>query len=160
RNPRERILLIAPTAADVRETILEGPSGLLNCYPPNARPEYNPSRHLIAFPSGAIGITRSADEPERLRGPQFTKFCADELAAWNYPREAWDQIMFGFRMRSKQLQGCITTTPKPIDTIKELIARPDTVLTRGSTFENRSNLSETYFRRVIEPYIGTRIGRQ
>jgi|SRR5579859_141695 len=159
-DPNERILMIAPTADDVRSVMIEGPSGLLSCYPPGAKPEFNSSRHLIQFPSGAVGITRSADEPERLRGPQFTKFWADELCAWNYPQEAWDQIMFGFRLKSAKLQGIITTTPKPLPVLKGIIADESTVITRGSSYDNRDNLSETYYRKVIRPYEGTRLGRQ
>lgn len=160
QNPNERILMIAPTADDVRSTMIEGPSGLLNCYPPHEKPEHNPSRHLVRFQSGAIGITRSADEPERLRGPQFTKFWADELCAWNYPQQAWDQIMFGFRLKVKQLQGVITTTPKPLKVFKELVKNANTVVTRGSSYDNRDNLSSQYYKAVILPYEGTRLGRQ
>ncbi len=155
-----RILLVGPTISDVRDTMIEGPSGLLSCYPPGQRPFYEPSKHLITFPSGAIGITRSADEPERLRGPQFNKFWFDELAACQYAKEAWDQIMFGFRMKTRDLQGAITTTPKPLDIIKKLIANPSCVVTRGNSYENRLNLSDAWFSEVIEPYEGTRLGRQ
>ena len=159
-EPKQRILLIAPTASDVREVMLEGPSGLLNCYPPDRRPEYNPSRHLLRFPSGAIGFTRSADEPERLRGPQFTKFWADELCAWNFAPEAWEQIMFGLRLPSARIQGIVTTTPKPLKVFKEILAGANTVVTHGSSYENRANLSQLFFDNVIKPYEGTRIGRQ
>jgi phage terminase large subunit-like protein len=159
-DPNARILMIAPTTADVREVMIEGESGLMQCYPPDRRPIYNSSRHLVLFPSGAIGITRSADEPERLRGPQFNKFWADEFCAWNYPQEAWEQLSFGFRVRSAKLQGVITTTPKPIKIFRELLAGEDTVITGGSSYENRSNLADAYFNRVIRPYEGTRLGRQ
>lgn len=159
-DPTARILMVASVASDVREVMIEGPSGLMACYPPGERPDYNPSRHLVTFPSGAIGITRSADEPERLRGPQFTKFWADELAAWRFAQQAWDQIMFGFRLKSKNLQGIITTTPKPIQVVRDLIAKEATVITRGSSYDNRANLSQTYFHEVIRPYEGTRLGRQ
>ena len=159
-NPDERILMIAPTAGDVRDTMIEGPSGLLQCYPLSPRPEYEPSKQRILFPSGATGILRSADAPERLRGPQFTKFWADEICAWQFLQQAWDQIMFGFRVKSSALQGVITTTPKPVKVLKELMRNPRTVTTRGSSYENRSNLSETYFQEVIAPYEGTRLGRQ
>jgi phage terminase large subunit-like protein len=159
-DPNARILMIAPTVADVRDVMIEGPSGLLQCYPSARRPIFTSSRHLVEFPSGAVGITRSADEPERLRGPQFTKFWADEICAWNYPKEAFDQIMFGFRVITPDLRGIITTTPKPIKTLKEIVAAPDTVITRGSSYENRANLSERYYSRVIAPYEGTRLGRQ
>lgn len=160
KDPKARILLISPTTADVRDVMIEGPSGLMASYPGHERPVYYPTRHLIQFPSGAIGITRSADEPERLRGPQFTKFWADELCAWRYPQEAWDQIMFGFRVVTPDLQGVITTTPKPIKTLKEIIGDPDTVVTRGSSYENRANIAAKYYSKVIAPYEGTRLGRQ
>lgn len=159
-NANERILMIAPTAGDVRDTMIEGPSGLLQCYPPSPRPIYEPSKKRLLFPSGATGILRSADAPERLRGPQFTKFWADEICAWQFLQQAWDQIMFGFRVKSAALQGVITTTPKALKVLKELLANPRTVTTRGSSYENRSNLSETYFQEVIAPYEGTRLGRQ
>ncbi len=159
-DPTERILMIAPTASDVRDVMIEGPSGLMSCYPESSRPVYFPTRHLVQFPSGAIGITRSADEPERLRGPQFRKFWFDELAAVSDPQAAWDQVMFGFRLPDANLQGLITTTPKPIPVIKKLIANRKTVLTRGSSDENRSNLSPDFIADVIEPYRGTRLGRQ
>lgn len=159
-NPKERILLVAPTAADVRDVMIEGPSGLMSCYPADSRPIYLPTRHLIVFPSGAIGITRSADEPERLRGPQFTKFWADELCAWKYIEEAWAQIQFGFRLPGDSLKGVITTTPKPFKTLKWLAAHKKTVVTHGSSYENRTNLSPDYFADVIAPYEGTRLGRQ
>lgn len=152
--------MIAPTASDVRDVMIEGESGLMACYPPHRRPVYYPTRHLVEFPSGAIGITRSADEPERLRGPQFRKFWADELCAWRFHQQAWDQIMFGFRKKGAELQGVITTTPKPIKLIKWLIANQKTVITRGSSYENRANLAEEYYLDVIAPYEGTRLGRQ
>lgn len=159
-DPDERILMIAPVASDVREVMIEGPSGLMSCYPEGQKPRYNPSRHLVTFPSGAIGITRSADEPERLRGPQFTKFWADELCAWRFVEDAWDQIMFGFRLKTPKLRGIITTTAKPIKVLKQLIIDPSTVITRGSSYDNRANLSDQYFKKVIAPYEGTRLGRQ
>jgi phage terminase large subunit-like protein len=166
RDPTERILMIAPVASDVREVMIEGPSGIMACYPPGpsgcggTRPDYNPSRHLLTFPSGAVGITRSADEPERLRGPQFTKFWWDEPCACRFADEAWDQISFGFRLPTPNLRGVITTTPKPIPVMRKLLANRSTVVTRGTSYDNRGNLSDDWFKDVIEPYEGTRLGRQ
>ncbi len=159
-DPTERILMIAPTASDVRDVMIEGPSGLMSCYPPTNRPVYFPTRHLVQFPSGAIGITVSADEPDRIRGKQFRKFWFDELAACQYAREAWDQVMFGFRLPDADLQGLVTTTPKPIEVLKSIIANPKTVITRGSSDENKANLSPDYISDIIDPYRGTRLGRQ
>lgn len=159
-DPTERILMIAPTASDVRDVMIEGPSGLMSCYPFGRRPVYLPTRHLVIFPSGAIGITISADEPERLRGKQFRKFWFDEAAACQYHQEVWDQLMFGFRQVDAPLKGLITTTPKPIKLLKTLIANPRTVITRGSSDENAANLSPAFISDVIDPYRGTRLGRQ
>lgn len=160
QNANERILMIAPTASDVREVMIEGPSGLMSCYPPNEKPIYNPTRHLVTFPSGAIGITRSADEPERLRGPQFTKFWADELAAWRFVDEAWEQLVYGLRLPGPAIRGLISTTPKPIKVFKEIVADVDTVITRGSSYANRANLSDVFYKKIIKPREGTRLGRQ
>lgn len=159
-DPEARILMVAPTAADVYEVMIYGESGLMACYPPDRRPSYNSSHHEISFPSGAVGITRSAEEPERLRGPQFTKFWFDELAACQKAQAAWDQIMYGFRIPTPKLRGLITTTPKPIETLKSIIANPLTVVTRGSSDENMANLAPEYITQVIDPYRGTRLGRQ
>ena len=159
-DPEERILIVGPTSKDVRETMIEGPSGLLSCYPPTRRPKWNASDGEILFPSGAVGITRAAIEPERLRGPQFRKFWLDEWCACRYPQEVWDQIMFGFRMPSPALRGVITNTPKPIEPLKQLIKHPRCVVTRGSSDDNRANLSPEFYRSVIDKYRGTRLGRQ
>lgn len=160
KDPNERILLIAPTIEDVQGVQIDGPSGLMSCYPPNRRPVYNASRHIITFPSGAIGITRPASEPERLRGPQFTKFWWDESCACRYEKQVYDQIMFGFRLPSDNLRGLITTTPKPSETIKKIRANPKTVISKFSSDENALNLSPDYISSVIDPYRGTRLGRQ
>lgn len=155
------IHLIAPTAADIRKVMVEGPNGgLLSCYPPSERPHYEPSKgHLITWANGNLAYCFSADEPERLRGPQCCRYWADELASWRFGQEAWDNLMFGFRI-GDDIRGVITTTPKPIKLLKSIIANEDTVITRGSTYDNRKNLSEKFFRTVVKPYEGTRIGRQ
>ena len=160
-DPKARILIIGPTWGDVVDVMVEGESGIMACYAPDAaKPIFLPSKKRIIFPNGARAILRSADEPNRLRGPQFNKFWADELCAWQYPQEAWDQIQFGFRVITKALRGIITTTPKPIPTLKALIKKAETVTTRGSSYENRANIADIYFKTVIAPYEGTRLGRQ
>lgn len=155
------IHLIAATAADIRKVMIEGPSGgLLSCYPPDQRPNYEPSKgHLITWPNGNVGYCFSADEPERLRGPQCCRYWADELATWRFGQEAWDNLMFGFRL-GDQLRGVITTTPKPIKLLKSIISDSSTVVTRGSTYDNRRNLSPQFFETVVKRYEGTRLGRQ
>lgn len=152
------IHIVAPTAADVRTVMIEGPSGLLSCYPPAERPAYEPSRRLITWPNGNTALTFSADEPERLRGPQCCAFWADEIAAWRFLEEAWDNLLFGFRLGKPR--GVITTTPKPRKIVRDLVADPACVVTRGSTYENRANLAPEFFRTIIGRYEGTRLGRQ
>lgn len=158
-NPQEKIHLIGPTSAAVRSVMIEGPSGLLSCYPPYRRPHYEPTRHRITFPSGAIGETFSADEPERLRGPACSKYWADEPCAWRFLDEAWDNHMFGFRL-GDDTRGICTTTPKPLKWLKNLIADPGTLITRHSSHENRVNLAPAFFESIVSKYEGTRIGRQ
>lgn len=169
----KRIALVAPTAADVRKVMVEGESGLLAISPPWNRPLFEPSKLQLTWPNGAIAQLFSAEEPERLRGPQCDTFWADELAAWKKLQDTWDMLQFGFRLGSDP-RGVITTTPKPLPIIKELMAdnrelaevkRGDkwngqTVITRGSTYENRANLAPKFFQQVVSTYEGTRLGRQ
>jgi phage terminase large subunit-like protein len=155
---RRRIALVAPTAADARDVMVEGESGLLAIGPPQERPHYEPTKRRLTWPNGAIATTYSADEPERLRGPQHDWAWCDELASWRYP-EAWDMLMFGLRLGSDP-RVVVTTTPKPIKIIRELIADPTTVITRGSTYDNRANLAPAFLVQIIRKYEGTRLGRQ
>ncbi|WP_394847389.1 terminase family protein [Pendulispora brunnea] len=157
-----RIALVARSAADVRDTMLQGESGLLAICPPWNRPRYIPSKRLVLWPSGARAHCYSAEEPSLLRGPQFHLAWADELAAWRY-QETWDQLQFGLRLRhrsGREPRVVVTTTPRPTRLIRDLVADPHTVVTGGSTFENQANLASNFFRQIISKYAGTRLGRQ
>lgn len=153
-----RIALVAPTAADVRHVMVQGESGILSVFPPHQRPVYNPSIRTVIFHTGAIATTYSADEPERLRGPQHQVAWADELAAWRYP-DAWDQLCFGLRLGSDP-RAVITTTPKPVRLIRDLVKDPNCVVTRGSTWDNAGNVAPAYLDTILARYRGTRLGRQ
>jgi len=159
-----RVALIGPTAADVRDVMLEGDSGLLNVCPPWDKVKYESSKRRVTWGrGGSVAFCYSAEEAERLRGPQHHIGWADELCAWADPQATWDMLMFGMRlMRRKDLppQVCVTTTPKPRDPMTALIKAKTTLLTTGSTYENRDNLAPTFFDSVIENYAGTRLGRQ
>jgi len=160
----KRIALVAPTAADVRKTMVEGESGILAISPPWNRPLFEPSKLQLTWPNGAIAQLFSAEEPERLRGPQCDTFWADELAAWKKLQETWDMLQFGFRLGSDP-RGCITTTPKPLQIVKTLVRDDrakggETAVTRGSTYDNRANLAPKFFEQVVTKYEGTRLGRQ
>jgi phage terminase large subunit-like protein len=155
-----RIALVAATAADARDVLVEGASGILSVVPPWRRPIYEPSKRRLTWTNGAIATTYSAEEPDRLRGPQNDAAVCDELASWSRP-ETWDMLQFGLRL-GRNPRCLVATTPRPIKLICELLAREgrDVVVTRGSTYENRANLTPGFFDQVIQKYEGTRRGRQ
>lgn len=153
-----RICLIGPTTADVRDVMIEGESGILSVCPPWNRPKYEPSKRRVTWPNGAIATTYSAEEPERLRGPQHDALWGDELASWRYP-ETWDMAQMGLRL-GKFPRSVVTTTPKPVKLVRRILADPTTAITRGSTYDNAANLAESFIHSIQEAYEGTRLGRQ
>jgi phage terminase large subunit-like protein len=153
-----RLALVAPTAGDARDVMVEGESGILAISRPWERPRYEPSKRRLTWPNGAIATLFSADEPERLRGPQHDVAWCDELASWRYP-EAWDMLMFGLRLGTDP-RVVVTTTPRPVKLLRELIADPTVVVTRGTTYENRANLAPVFLGQIVRKYQGTRLGRQ
>ena len=159
-EPGTRWLVAAPTSSDVRGTCFEGDSGLLNVIPSPLVADYNKAYHELKLVNGSLIKGIPASEPERFRGPQFHGAWLDELAAWEYIQDAWDQIQFGVRLGQKT-RTVITTTPRPKDLILELLGRDgdDVVVTTASTYENLENLSEN-FRKQILQYEGTKLGRQ
>jgi len=160
RQPNTRWLVAAPTSSDVRATCFEGDSGLMSVIPPSLIADYNKALHELRLTNGSLIKGIPASEPERFRGPQFHGAWCDELAAWDYLQEAWDQIMFGVRL-GKQTRIICTTTPKPKDLIMELIGRKgdDVVVTTASTYANIDNLSDNFQRQILQ-YEGTKLGRQ
>lgn len=150
--------IIGATADDARDIMIEGESGILAICSDAERPEYIPSKRRLEWPNGARTLIFTADEPERLRGKQHMKLWLDELASWRYP-EAYEQAMLGLRLGDLP-QAVVTTTPKPVKIIRDLMADPGTVTTHGSTYDNRANLAPGFFSRIIRRYEGTRLGRQ
>ena len=153
-----RIGLVAPTSGDARDVMVEGESGLLAVSPPWDMPVYEPSKRRVTWRNGARATLYSADEPDRLRGPQHDLVWGDEIATWRYP-EAMDNLLMGLRLGTHPV-GVFTTTPKPVRLVKELIADPTCVVTRGSTYANIGNLAPVFIRTVLRRYEGTRKGRQ
>ena len=156
-----RIALIGATSADVRDTMVEGETGILRTAPAWTKLVYEPSRRQITWPNGSIAQTFSAEEPDRLRGPQFHYGWLDELAAFPNDDEIWNMFMFGLRL-GQQPRCIITTTPRPKKLIRSLIARDgvDVAVVKGSTFENAENLAPGFLEAVKRRYQNTRIGRQ
>lgn len=151
--------LIGPTAASTRDVMVLGESGLLNIFPEGERPTYEPSKARVTFANGATAHLFSAEEPDRLRGPQHDAIWADELAAWAKPSDTWSMAMMGLRL-GKNPRVVVTTTPKPIALVKTLAKDPHTHLTRGRTLDNAANLPSAFLEQILSTYQGTRLGRQ
>jgi len=156
-----RIAFIGETAADTRDVMVEGDSGILSVYPSGEAPKYEPSKRRLTWPNGAVATLFNATEPGQLRGPQFDCAWSDELAKWRYARPTFDQLQFGLRLGDNP-QQIITTTPRPIEVIKSIIAGGEGVvaLTHGNTMDNASNLAAKFLKKIIAKYAGTRMGRQ
>lgn len=153
-----RPALVAPTAGDARDIMVEGESGILAVSPPWFRPVYEPSKRRLTWPNGARATLYSADEPDRLRGPQHDFAWGDEVAAWRYP-DAYDQLMFGLRLGAHP-RAVFTTTPKPVLLVRSIVKDPTCIISRGSTYENRANLAPAFLQKIVAKYEGTRLGRQ
>jgi len=154
-----RIALVAETEAEAREVMIEGESGILAISPEYSRPLYEPSKRRLTWRNGAMATAYSGDEPDQLRGPQHDAAWADEPAKWKNPRETWDNLELGLRVGARP-RIVATTTPRPIQWLRQLLKDPMTVVTRGSTFDNRENLSSSFVQHMLRRYDGTRLGRQ
>jgi phage terminase large subunit-like protein len=153
-----RVALVGETAADAREVMVEGDSGILACAPPWNRPRHEKTRRRLLWANGAIASCYSAEDPEQLRGPQHDAAWADEVAKWRYA-DAWDQLMLGLRLGTDP--RCVaTTTLRPKRWIKTLLEDPAVAVTGGTSFENAANLAPGFLAHMRRRYAGTRLGRQ
>lgn len=156
--PGSRGVIIAATSGDVRDVIIEGESGILSISPDDFMPNYEPSKRRLTWSNGSMAYLRSADRPDRLRGPQCHWAICDELAAWRYP-SAWDQLLFGLRLGDDP-RVAVATTPRPTPIIKSLVNDETVAVVTGSTYENRDALAPVYFDEIIRRYEGTTLGQQ
>ncbi len=159
KYPGCRIALVAETAADARDVMIKGDSGLLNCDPTLSEDSWSPTNRCLTWPNGSKAYTYNGTTPDQLRGPQHHFAWVDELAKFEYMQDAWDQVQFGLRL-GEHPQCLVTTTPRPLPLIKKLVADPDTVVTNGSTLDNADNLAKNTVKQLYERYGGTRLGRQ
>jgi phage terminase large subunit-like protein len=153
------IALIGQSIEEVQKVMIEGESGILRCYPPGRGPIWQPSKNILRWNSGAMATVFSASEPDKLRGPNHDFFWADELAKYSYPQETWDNLQLGLRLGDHP-RGIVTTTPRPISTLRDIVKDPTTYITRGSTYENAANLAPKALQKFRDTYEGTRLGRQ
>ena len=151
-----QIALVAETQKDLEEVMVPR---LLSIYPPGEAPSvrYKPVR--LTWPSGATALGYNGTEPNQLRGPEFDTAWVDELAKYRYARETWDMLQFTMRSGDDP-RVFVSTTPRPIPVLKEIMADAGTVITKGSTFDNAANLPAGFLRKIRERYEGTRLGRQ
>lgn len=173
RNPGCRYAIVAPTSADSRKTCFEGESGLLARCPPELVDNWNRGEQILTMTNGSMFQGYSAEEPDRLRGPQHHRAWCDELAAWRYLDKTLDNLLMGLRL-GENPRVVATTTPRPIKRIKEIVserynympgmpmpkADGTTYLDTVSTYANRDNLPRIFLDTILKRYEGTRLGRQ
>ncbi len=153
----QRIALVGRTPADARDVMVEGESGILSVFPPNLKPDYEPSKRRITFYTGAVATVYSSENPDQLRGPQQDTAWVDELGTFKH-QEAFDNLQLGLRLGNPR--QIVTTTPRPVRVLRDLLEETDAVVTRGTSYENRANLAPAFYRQVIARYEGTRRGQQ
>ncbi len=154
----DQIALVGETLGDVREVMIDGPSGIATvCL--RDPPRYEATRRRLLWSSGAVAQAFSSEDPDSLRGPQFAAAWCDEAAKWKHAENVFDMLQFGLRLgpRPKQI---ITTTPKPTPLLRRLMADPNVTLTRMPTLDNAENLAAGFMKIMNRRYAGTRLGRQ
>lgn len=153
-----RIGIVAPTAGDARDVMVEGESGVMDCHPNSTRPIYEPSKRRLTWSNGAQATVYSGEKPDRLRGPQHDLVWIDEPASMPLGEETLDNARFGLRLGSPKL--IVTGTPKPRPWLRRLMDEPTTIVTTGSTYDNINNLAPEFIELVLGRYEGTRLGLQ
>lgn len=158
-NDCVRCVAIAPTQNDCRTVMFEGESGLLRVIPEFFLQKYRADVLELELINGSIIYGKSAEKPDRLRGPQYHFGWCDEIASWQRLQDTWDNYKFGLRLGTAP-KTILTTTPRPIPFIKAKLKDPRTIVSRGSTFENAANLAPSALKVFEAVYAGTRKGQQ
>lgn len=154
-----RIALVGASIHEARAIMVEGVSGLLSLHAPSGTPRFEVSKHRLTWPNGAQATLFGANQFERLRGPQFDAAWIDELAKFRRPEEVWNQLMLGMRL-GEHPRCVVTTTPRPLPFLKELLKREDVAVTRGTTFDNAAHLPPHFLEDMKQCFEGTRLGFQ
>ncbi|MDP1553962.1 MAG: terminase family protein, partial [Hyphomonas sp.] len=154
-----RVALVAPNFSDVREVMIEGPSGLIWTSAKADRPAWQPSRHRLEWDSGAVAYGFSAEDPDSLRGPQFDLAWCDEAGAWPRGEAVWDNLQLALRLGPHPL-AMVTTTPRATALIRRLKADPMVVETITRMADNAANLAPGFVDVMQAAYGGTQLGRQ
>lgn len=155
----KRIALVAPTLHDARTVMIEGESGLCNLGQTSEfQPVYHSSKRELEWPNGAVAHVFSAEEPDRLRGPQFELAWCDEIAAWKDGETVWDTLQMGLRLGAHP-QCVATTTPRPVPLVNRLV-KGEAIVTRAGTAANEANLADSFLAEMQRTYGGTVLARQ
>ncbi|MEO8531393.1 MAG: terminase family protein [Deltaproteobacteria bacterium] len=159
RGKCRNVALVGETYDQVRSVMIEGPSGILACTPPDRMPAWIAGKRQLVWPNGAVATAYSAHEPENLRGPQFDAAWADELAKWKKSEDVWDMLQFALRLGDDP-RAMVTTTPRNVPVLKRLVASPSTVMTHAKTEANAAYLAESFLTEVRERYANSWLARQ
>lgn len=158
-HPRVRCGVVGATQDDTRSVCFEGESGLLAVIPKSLIIRYNSQKLELWLWNGSVIQGVSAEKPDRLRGKQFHRVWCDELASWTRLMGTWDNLEMCLRLGDDP-QCIITTTPRPIDFLRNMVKNPRCRVTTGNTFENAANLAASSLQMYREVYEGTRKGQQ
>lgn len=157
--PGARLALVAATYHEGRAVMIDGDSGLRAISPVGYRPRWNSSLRRLIWKNGSQAFLYSAEEPETLRGPQHHAAWCDELAKWPHADDTWMNLNMGLRLGDTP-RIMVTTTPRPIRLVKELLEADGTVVTRGTTQENAAFLPRAFLDTVYATWGKSRLGRQ
>jgi phage terminase large subunit-like protein len=158
-----RVGLVGRTLGEAVKIMVQGQSGIMAVTPPEERPVFIENKRLLVWPNGAVGDIYTSEEPNGMRGPGLDLVWGDELAAWIKLEESWTQIDMMLRNTGPlgdPARAVLTTTPRPLKTVRALLKDPMARVTRGSTYENAQNLDPVWLQKLLDTYEGTRTGRQ
>lgn len=156
---RRRMALVGETFDQVRDVMIEGPSGIRACSPPDRRPEWLATRRLLRWPNGAEAQAFSASQPEALRGPQFDGAWCDELAKWRRGEATWANLGLALRL-GEAPQALVTTTPRRMPLLKRILEAEGTAVTRAPTLANAANLAPDFLAAMTREFGASAFARQ
>lgn len=159
-TPTARIALVGGSIDDVRQVMIEGPSGLIAVAQTGESVRWRAAQGEVQFASGARAFAYSAGMPERLRGPEHDLAWCDEIAKWRgrQGEESWNNLMLGLRTGDHP-RTLLTTTPRSNALMRRIMTLPGLVETRGRTRDN-PHLPTSFVAAMTADYGGTRLGRQ
>jgi phage terminase large subunit-like protein len=165
-EPNSQSAIVAPTNSDTKDVTMNNPrSGMKSIIPIDCllgyswETGYNISDGIIKLGNGSLIYLFSAEKPDRLRGKNLICAGLEEYCFFKNPEDILSMLEFAVRVGSNP-RIYVATTPKPIAALKKLIKDKKSIVVRGSTYDNKANLSPQFLKTIEEKYEGTRLGRQ